>query len=204
MFQLVASKSAARAMRIKLVALLSKDAERVNQRLATPAGAFHAKILVREDLDLWAYITEQPYNDAYNFWLNVGKPSWQTAIQINIPVTRTLHCAGQLVRDEDGKVLLAHRGGLGGGKFPVSVEVFRDLITEFETDDVADGKKLLQYYVLGSPSDEDFLARLSAYVHEAVRIRDLRKRQSAFKRALAAVGRDSDTEKPLGEFRRTR
>ena len=197
MFEIVGGEEVALKARNTLWAALSKGAREVTQRLSTPGGApAAAKLLVRKDLDIWAYLGERPDEKHYLFWLGIGEPSWQAAIEINIPVQRNLYNAGQLVADDNGVIHLAHRGGLGGGKFSVAADVFSGLIRGFETDAVSDGKRTLQYFVLGVLSNETLLPRLANYVHEAVRIRDLRKRDAAYRGALAAIGREAKDVQP--------
>ncbi|MFN3889561.1 MAG: hypothetical protein ACK4MV_04115 [Beijerinckiaceae bacterium] len=188
MFQLVANKIAASEFRHDLLKVFSKDAEKVKWRLSTPAGSFEADILVRADLGIWAYLGKQRRSDSYNFWVGVGKPTKQAAIEINIPARRTLRSAGQIVKNQDGALCLAHRGGLGGGKYSVPVEVFCNLIDGFERDVVLDGAKELPLFVIGSPEEEDFLRRLAEYTREAVRIRLLRKDERAYRKNLTEVG----------------
>jgi hypothetical protein len=119
----------------------------------------------------------------------LGTLSWQATIQINIPVRRTLHCYGQLVRDNHRDICLAHKGGLGGGKFTVPTSHFSDLINGFDREGVQDGPRQRQYYVLGSLSDIDpLLSQIKKFVHEAYRIRLLRRSEVQFKRMLGLVG----------------
>ena len=141
MYELVANRGTARGTRDELWASLSKGAKTVQQVLKTPAATFTATVLVRKDLNLWAFLDDKPFQGHYNFWLGVGEPTTQAAIEINIPVKRTLHNAGQLVRDAAGRVHLAHRGGLGGGKFSVAVDAFADIIEGFDLDEVVEGKR---------------------------------------------------------------
>lgn len=191
MFTLKTNKSLAKSFRRDLYELLVQGATLQPQRLSTPAGSFEAQLIVRSDLDLWAYLSAETHSGHYNFWLGRGVPSWQAAIEINIPEIRNLSGAGQLVMDARGVVQLAHRGGLGGGKYAVSRDVFTDLIQGFEQDVVVDQGTARHYFILGNPADRGFERRLKLYVDEAVRIRQIRRSQTAFKTALALVGRSS-------------
>ena len=199
MFELVAGREVASRGREALLRALSPNARRVRQRLSNPSGAFDADILVRKDLDMWAYIAPEAFEDnRYMCWFGVGEPSWQPTIEINIPLVRTLRCSGQLVRDERGRLYLSHRGGLGGGKFSVTSGAFADLIQNFDQDTVRDGDTEHQYFVLGQIGHPELLPRLAGYVHEADRIRRLRRNEVAFREALHVAGGQIRDGKALG------
>jgi hypothetical protein len=161
------------------------------QTLSTPGVVIRdATVLVRRDLNLWAYFRDQPNERGALFcWFGVGEPGWQATIEINIPTHRTLSSYTQLVTDMDGEIYLAHKGGLGGGKFTVSPGVFSDLINGFEREKVRDGRHELEYFVLGRISEpRQLLKRIKTFVDEAKRIRVLRRNQVQFKRALESAG----------------
>lgn len=188
MFRLVHDSNNASTFIHAFDALLKTGAEQVSQWLSTPGGGFEAKVYYREDLDLWAYIDTEIYENRYSCWFGVGKPNWRPAIEINVPVSRTLHCYGQLAEDKDGELHLLHRGGLGGGKFTVKTAVFADLINGFLPDFIQDGDRSRAYFVLGRSSDPDMLNRLAAYVKEAARIRRLRENEVKYAAAVHAAG----------------
>lgn len=99
-----------------------------------------------------------------------------------------MYCYGQLVTDSTGDVCLAHKGGLGGGKYTVAPAPFADLIEGFEREPVQDGTTELAYFIIGRLSGGPFWRDLGEFVHQAQRIRDLRSDQAAFKAALETVG----------------
>ena len=187
MFHLVNDPSAASAFMNSFSELFSESSTVSQQWLSTPGGKFNGKVHYREDLGIWAYIDKKIYINRHSLWFGAGEPSWRPAIEINVPSTRSLHSSGQLAHDEDGRVHLIHRGGLGGGKYSVGAEIFAGLIQGFERDEVADGKIPRKYFVLGHANDQATLKTLSLYVREAVRIRELRENEFAYVSAVKNV-----------------
>src|SRR6202040_3055499 len=109
-----------------------------------------APLLVRRDLDLWALFSDGPDHRGLLYcWFGIGQPSWHPSIEINIPIRRTLYCYTQLVTEERGEICLAHKGGLGGGKYTVAPEPFADHINDFARETVQDGQHEREYFILG-------------------------------------------------------
>ena len=159
--------------------------------LSTPGGQIpNAPLLVRRDLNLWAHFSDGPdHRGLLLCWFGIGEPSWHPSIEINIPIRRTLYCYTQLVTDGRGEICLAHKGGLGGGKYTVAPGPFADLIDGFERETVRDGQHEREYFILGRLSNPgQLLSQISEFVHEAERFGDLRRDERRFKSALEAVG----------------
>jgi hypothetical protein len=148
MFYLVTKKAIAQQTQIALAAEFQHGATEAVATLSTPGGQIRdAPLFVRRDLDLWAYFEHRPdHRGLLLCWFGIGQPSWHPSIEINIPVRRTLHCYGQLVVDEQEDICIAHKGGLGGGKFTVAPGPFADLINGFEREPVQDGSHERQYF----------------------------------------------------------
>lgn len=188
MFNLIHDHDVATSFINEFDAALSAGAMVSNGWLSTPGGGFEAQIYYRKDLNIWAYVDKELYVNRYSLWFGAGEPTWRPAIEINVPVRRTLHCYGQLAKDSDGTTHLLHKGGLGGGKYTVKADVFADLIDGFVRDDVVDGSRGRKYFVIGSASDPGTLIRLAAYVREATRIRKLRENEEKYSVAIANSG----------------
>ena len=187
MFELVTSRKIAFEAQRRLRAAFEPRSTRVVQTLSTPGGSIEqADILVRRDIDLWIHFAERPDSRGLlQCWCGVGIPTWQAVLEVNIPTKRTLNCYTQLVTDAEGQIHLAHKGGLGGGKYTVAPDVFSDLIHGFEREAVADGEQTLSYFIIGSVAAPTALLRhLSEYIHEAHRIREWRRSQSKFSAKL--------------------
>lgn|ERR1700683_819927 len=201
MFRLITNRAVAQQTLVALRVAFGRGATKAVETLSTPGGQIpNAPLFVRRDLDLWAYFQGRPDRRGLLLgWFGVGQPSWHPSIEINIPVRRTLYCYGQLVMDEQEDVCLAHRGGLGGGKFTVAPGPFGDLINGFEREPVHDGSYERQYFVIGRVSQpSQLLERLSRFVHEAERIRELRRNERKFRSALEALGGAIQNKKAIG------
>jgi hypothetical protein len=135
-----------------------------------------------------------------------GEPTWQIGIAINIPLGRNLHSAGQLV-ESDGNFFIAHRGGLGGGKYSVPADQFAAIIKGFVRSPVEDGEANRELFVLADTAAPDDLGELAAYIKEADRIRTIRRNQTTSKfdklvaKAVAAEGLSPENDE-AGEYSR--
>ena len=202
MFDLISDRSTAYQAQKSLRNAFARGAAKEVRTLSTPGGRIrNADILIREDLDLWAHFAKRADDRGVLLcWFGViGQPSWQPSIEINIPVRRTLYCYGQLVRDSDGQVCLAHKGGLGGGKYTVAPGPFGDLIAGFEREIVREGERNYSYFVLGRISSPLRLLReLSQFVHQAQNIRELRRNEIKFTSSLERLGGQSRDGKAWG------
>ena len=194
MFQLVTERTRLDEARDLLASALGRQGTAHRQTISTPGGTLDdALVMSRPDLGIWGHIGTTPVNGSrYYCGFGIGEPSWQTAIEINIPTARLMSCNGQIVEDEDGSLFLAHKGGLGGGKYSVQRAHFVNLIRGFEREPVQDGNEELQLYVLGQLSNEELPERLPAYVEEANRIRELRREEAGYGSALKSVGLPPD------------
>jgi hypothetical protein len=201
MFDLISERAEAYRAQNALREFFARGATMGVQTLSTPGGPIEdANILIRRDLDLWAYFAKRANRQGLLLcWFGIGEPSWQSAIEINIPVRRTLHCYGQLVRDSSGETCLAHKGGLGGGKYTVAPGPFGDLIAGFEREVVREGDRNYSYFVLGRISNPRTLLReLSQFVQQAHHIRELRRNEKNFLATLKRLGGQSKDGKALG------
>ncbi|ESZ61459.1 hypothetical protein NL532_23030 [Mesorhizobium sp. C120A] len=190
MFTLVTNRRKLQHARDTLAIGIQHSAQELAQTISTPGGKItDAIVYYHPNLHLWGHVADHLWSrNRYFCGFGVGKPHWQPAIEINIPVKRLLGCNGQVVEDENGDLYLAHKGGLGGGKFSVSASAFSDLIRGFEREQVQDGKKPLPLFILGRIVPTALPAKLPNFVREAFRIRELRRSLPAFRKALVAAG----------------
>ena len=190
MFSLVTDGRRTSEARELLARALRRSALHSTHDISTPGGVVEgADIYRHKQADMWGHVAAGLWNDnRYFCGFGIGEPSWQVAIEINIPVTRLLSCSGQIVEDTKGNFYYAHRGGLGGGKFSVRAAHFADLIRGFEREPVSAGSKELNLFILGRIDALVLPEGLAAYVHEAARIRDLRRAGKIYSSTLRGVG----------------
>lgn len=173
-----------------LAKALARNAQASRQTLSTPGGDVeNAAIYRHSSLDLWGHVASGLWNrNRYFCGFGIGQPSWQVAIEINIPVKRLLACSGQIVEDAAGHLYYAHRGGLGGGKFSVPAVHFADLIRGFEREPIDANNRELALFVLGRINERALPEGLADYVHEPHRIREVRRSDTAYATALRKAG----------------
>jgi hypothetical protein len=193
MLKLISGAQHARRAREALHRAFRRDSQRARLTLSTPDGQIKAaEILVRPDLDVWAYFAPRiNRRGQWLIWFGIGKPHWQASIELNIPSRRTLHTYTQILSNDNGELYLAHKGGLGGGKFSVGPGPFGDLINGFDREAVSDNEKTKEYFILGRFAEPiTLLQNVSEFVHEAERIRNLRRDQRKFEAKLKFLGGD--------------
>lgn len=190
MFKLVTGRRKLVQARNTLDRGIQHNAQTSAQTISTPGGKIpDATVHYHPIPDIWCHVADHLWSgNRYFCGFGVGRPTWQPAIEINIPIRRLLGCNGQVVEDENGGIYLAHKGGLGGGKYSVKASAFSDLIRGFEREEVEDGKETLLLFILGRIAPTELPNRLAAFVREAVRIRELRRDLPAFRKALIASG----------------
>src|ERR1700722_9835854 len=115
MLKLISDAEHARRARAAFYDAFRRSSEKTKLTLSTPDGQIEdAEILIRRDLDLWAYFAPRiNRRGQWLIWFGIGKPNWQASIELNIPSRKTLHSYTQILRDGDGELYLAHKGGLG-------------------------------------------------------------------------------------------
>lgn len=128
-------------------------------------------------------------NSARNgIWCHMGvdpkRPTtgrWMTT-QINVLFGDIRSTAGRIVKDEHGKLFLAHKGGLGGGRNPVSIAKFNAAYRNANIHTVLypaqHGTKLRKqqkFHIFGPVDSASLPTQLVRFVDEAQRIRDMKK-----------------------------
>ena len=180
----------------KIESYFSDRSEVIARSLSTP-GPFKtirgAKLHWLDEEGLWAYFNE--IEDRYHCWFgtNPGEngETLSPAIEINIPEDGyDGNFYGALVKDDNERLFLAHKGGLGGGNRAVKIENFATLVRGFMREPVLlpDEKTATKTFVLGEIGVGNFAARLKKYVAEAERIRLLRTDEPRYLRGLEASG----------------
>ncbi len=152
------------------------------RHLTTPGGPIkHARIYwvdLGSGSGVWAYFRK--YKSRWLCWFgtSLGQTEAESlvpAVEINLPVNDQLNAAGRMLLDEDGRLYLGHRGGLGGGRGgQISVKDFSRAIRGFvrEEFEVLGRKRPEKAFVIAAVESNDLIPRLYAYVSECVRLRE--------------------------------
>jgi hypothetical protein len=128
---------------------------------------------------LWAYLAKDPIDKRCHCWfgasLTPGRVQTPT-IEINFDEKQEQrYLTGRLLADESGNFYLAHKGELKGGRRSVvTAGRFENSIKGFSKHDVtwSDGR-LERLFVIGAIDNPSFVSRLSSFVNEARRLKQL-------------------------------
>lgn len=192
MLKLVSSEDQVRLVRDELRNLfLDGKAAALPRRLTFPGpdGPLDGTIYWRADLGLWGYFSPAPVGTGketprWLCWFGVDPGAEGAAltpnVEINLPVVPGYRAVfGRSLIDDEGRLFLAHKGGLGGGQGgQVKLKDFHARIRGFAPEPVlhADEREEL-VLVIGAIGSSTFLDRLHDFVEECRRLReDARKR----------------------------
>ncbi|MCW4470194.1 hypothetical protein OGH69_14545 [Flavobacterium sp. MFBS3-15] len=138
-----------------------------------PAGSFRDNIHYSSDLQIWTSFHEEDNR----FWngFGVGKPVSEKGIslvgEINFPfkgINRRI--AGVFAEDENGEILILHRGKIGGGTKGVGKKLFfRKHNGEFIT--AWDGGRKTEFALVGELESEFFIEQIADFIHSINRIK---------------------------------
>lgn len=153
------------------------------RRLTAPGGAIDRARIHWVDLGsgsgIWAHFGKLDSRWMGWFGITLGSiesESLVPAVEINLPTSGQLNAAGRMLLDEDGRLYLGHRGGLGGGRGgQISVDDFSRAVRGFvrEEFEVPGRRRPEKTFVIAAADADDLIPRLHAYVSECVRLREL-------------------------------
>ena len=139
-------------------------------------GGFDTEAAYSPELDLW-YAQTQDGKKCWNGF-GIGAPAAgkkaALAAEINFPsdgINRAL--SGAFAQDENGEILVLHRGKIRGGK-ALFFQYYQG-----ETLTADDGGKPDTFALIGSLNDAEFPAKLAAFVRQILDIKAAAKRDAA-------------------------
>lgn len=126
-----------------------------------------------QGLDLW--VIAQELNNKYWNGFGVGEPVEKGSNSLVCEINFTYEggdrrVAGAFAKDDDGKILILHRGNIGGGRKGVGKNSF---LESFGGDSIQamDGGRPTFFCFVAKLRDPSFQDQLSAFVHEVSRIK---------------------------------
>lgn len=164
------------ALQARLEKQIEKFAtERISCFVGFPSGRYEDIVKYSPQLNLW-YSNKQFGNHNYNGF-GLGKPLEGKGVslvgEINIPysgIKRT--SAGAFAKDENGSILLLHRGKIGGGKKGVGKKLFFDkFIGGIET--AIDGDRETDFCLVGELGTSQFPLQVTNFIKEIDRVKHL-------------------------------
>ena len=149
--------------------------ERIKCWVGYPGGANEDTVRYSKELNFWLSIQELPTR----FWngFGIGEPvegkNNSLSGEINFPYTGIdRRIAGAFAKEDTGKVLVLHRGKIGGGKEGVGKN---SLIENFRGDFITaiDGDKETEFCLVGELDSTHLPRQVSNFIHEIRRIKNL-------------------------------
>lgn len=140
-----------------------------------PGGSFEDTVRYFPDLNIWISVTKL-YNRFWNGF-GIGSPiegaNNSLTGEINFPfenINRTV--AGAFAEDDNGNILVLHRGKIGGGKPGIGKRYFID---NYRGDLVTanDGKIETEFCLVGDLKSKHFPKQVSNFIFEIFRVKNL-------------------------------
>lgn len=142
-----------------------------------PYGSFTDTVRYSPRLNMW--ISQHQYPNRLWNGFGVGRPSTTKSNsingEINFPyegISRSI--AGVLAREENGNILILHRGIIGGGTSGIGKNYF---LEKFQGDFVyaIDGDKTTKFCVVGELTSADLPELVAVFINDIYRIKNLKK-----------------------------
>ncbi|MDP3002528.1 MAG: hypothetical protein Q8N38_05315 [Bacteroidales bacterium] len=140
-----------------------------------PSGSFEDTVKYSDELDIWI-----SHNEQHNrFWngFGVGRPRARRNNslngEINFPfegIKRNI--AGAFAQEDNGNILVLHRGRIGGGKPGIGKNYFKDNYRgDFET--VIDDDRETEFCLVGELNSKYFPKQVANFIKEIYRVKHI-------------------------------
>ena len=156
----------------------SPDFETIkNVTIGYLGGSHQDEVFYSKKFDVWMHFNE--VDNRYWNVFGVGKPvpnkNVSITCEINIPLKGyNRRIAGVFAKDEQGNIFLLHNGKIGGGRLGVGRELFKKCFSgEWKSALSSDGE--MEFAVVGELKSPVFVEKLSAFVKEIKKIKDMRQ-----------------------------
>lgn len=155
--------------------LLEHFTEKFYCRVGFPGGSFEDDVYYSPDLHLWIGYAKLDNK----FWngFGHGRPiDWNSnsiSGEINFPIEGiNRRIAGAFARENNGNILVLHRGKIGGGKPGIGKTHFTD---NFRGDFVTaiDGDRENDFCLVGDLSSQHFQRQVANFIQEIYRVKNL-------------------------------
>lgn len=149
--------------------------EEINCWVGFPGGNFQDEVRYSADLNLW--ISVQELENRYWNGFGIGRPVEATnnslVGEINFPYKEiNRRIAGVFAQEENGNILVLHRGKIGGGRKGVGKNLFKD---NYRGDFVTaiDGDRETEFCLVGELDSKQFARQIANFINEIYRIKNL-------------------------------
>jgi len=176
MITIITDKREISALQTRLEKQIGKYAtENISCFVGYPSGRFQDIVKYSHQLNIW--FSNRDFGNHYYNGFGIGKPQEGKGVsligEINIPysgIKRT--SAGAFAKDENGNILLLHRGKIGGGKKGVGKKLFFE---KFRGDFVTavDGDRETEFCLVGELGTPLFPYQVANFIKEIDRVKHL-------------------------------
>jgi hypothetical protein len=151
--------------------------EKIHCWVGYPSGSFQDTVLYSPDLNIWMSLQEH-HNKTWNGF-GIGKPiegrNNSLNGEINFPYKGIYRrVSGAFAREDNGNILVLHRGRIGGGKPGIGKNYF---ISNFRGDFVnaIDGDKETEFCLVGELNSNHFPNQVANFISEIYRVKQREK-----------------------------
>lgn len=155
--------------------------EEIDCWVGYPSGSFEDKVRYSTELDIW--ISKQEHNNKFWNGFGVGRPiegkNNSLNGEINFPYEgNNRRIAGAFGVEDNGKILVLHRGKIGGGRPGIGKKYFTD---NFRGDfiKVIDGDRETEFCLVGELNSKHFPRQVANFINEIYRIKNIENGEAA-------------------------
>jgi hypothetical protein len=161
--------------------LRSQATEMVPVRLGHPGASEKAKVAWSEGLGIWFFARKI---DGSRYWnaFGVGRPEGGNAVAITCEINFPLcgidrRTGGAFAQDHTGRIFVAHRGKLGGGRKGVGKSLFESRYRG-TWEVMEDGEEQTPVAIVGSLQSPRFARQIAQFIHKIARIKETAARSA--------------------------
>lgn len=140
--------------------------------VGSPGGSDFNWVNYSSKYDFW--FLSQKFDDKYWNSFGIGNPTENQSndiiVEINFYLSGINRRIGGLMLKDNNNVFIAHRGKIGGGREGVGKNLF---FTHYNgsSNEIDDGDRLSEVFIIGSPYTKTFPKRISDFVHSVAFIK---------------------------------
>lgn len=173
--------------------------EQIDCWVGYPGGSFEDTVRYSSKLNIW--MSQMLHENKFWNGFGVGKPiagkNHSINGEVNFPnegINRGI--AGVFAEDEDGNVIVLHRGKIGGGKPGIGKTYFMDNFTGNKVAAIDGGRESI-FCVVGELSSNRFPQQVAYFIEEIFRIKNLEQGGEASE--FSSLSNFSYTDESFGE-----
>ena len=150
--------------------------EKIPVNLGHPGATVKAKVSWSDSLGIWMFhekISDSRYWHAFGVGKPIGVSHIPITCEINIPLRGIdRRIGGAMATDRDGRVYVAHRGKIGGGKKGVGKSLFEDHYRGVWAI-MEDGPVDTTVALIGELNSAHFVRQVTQFVRKVHRVKDI-------------------------------